>query len=235
MSRTALVTGGSRGIGFATARLLAANGWQVGLCSRNGAQAHDAAERIAAVTGNAHVAGWQADIGDGGSIEALFSHIDARFQRLDALVNNAAVFNACDVFGETKEFEEMMRVNVTGAMLCSRQAFACMRKDGGSIVNIGSLAGIPGTDKIAPFWGYTTSKFAVAGLTEGLAAEGRTYGIRVNCVAPGATDTEMLRRAAPGFKARAQPVDIARVIYYLCDSDQSGILTGTTVPVFCNA
>lgn len=235
MTQTVLITGGSRGIGYATAELFAARGWNVGLCSRSAAQAEDAARRITASTKNENVLGIGADIGKREDIDRLFAAMDGKFKTLDALVNNAAVIhlgNALEL--SDADFLDMMNINVTGMMRCSKHAFTRMKK-GGAIVNISSIAGIQGTDKFPNFWGYTASKFAVVGLTEGLAVEGRPLGIRVNCVAPGATETEMLRKAAPGLKASAQPEDIARIVYYLCDGKESGIVSGTTIPVFSNA
>lgn len=230
MTQTVLITGGSRGIGYAAAELFAKRGWNIVLCSRNAAQAEQAAKRI-----GGNVVGLGADIGKVEEIDRLFAAVDQKFGTLDALVNNAGIIHLGNVSGLSDEaFLDMMNINVTGMMRCSKRAFARMKK-GGGIVNISSIAGIPNIEKFPNFWGYTASKFAVVGLTEGMAVEGKPLGIRVNCVAPGATETEMLRKAAPGLKANAMPEDIARVIYYLCDSNESGILTGATIPVFSNA
>lgn len=234
MTQTALITGGSRGIGYATAELFAQKGWDVALCSRSAAQAELAAKRIAESTKNINILGIGADVGNAKDIENLFLSVDKKFGRLDALVNNAAVIHLGNALTlSDADFLDMMNINVIGVARCCRQAFQRM-KNGGSIVNISSIAGIQGTEKFPNFWGYTASKFAVVGLTEGLAVEGKPLGIRVNCVAPGATDTEMLHKAAPGLKADAQPQDIARIVYYLCDGKESGILSGTTIPVFSN-
>lgn len=230
MTKTVLITGGSRGIGYATAELFAARGWNVALCSRKAAEAEAAAARI-----GRNALGIGADIGNSGDIDDLFAAVDSKFGTLDALVNNAAVIhlgNALEL--SDADFIDMMNINVTGVARCCRNAFKRMQK-GGAIVNISSIAGIQGVEKFPGFWGYTASKFAVVGLTEGLAVEGKPLGIRVNCVAPGATETDMLRKAAPGLKADAQPADIARIVYYLCDGEQSGILSGATIPVFSNA
>jgi NAD(P)-dependent dehydrogenase (short-subunit alcohol dehydrogenase family) len=234
MTRTVLITGGSRGIGYATAELFARNGWQVALCSRSATQAKQAADHIGKETG-ARVSGYGADVGDATAIDLLFKELSKQFKTLDALVNNAAILPMGSVFElSDADFEESLRVNVTGMMRCCRHAFTLMKKHGGSIVNISSLAGIQGTRKLPGLWAYTASKFAVTGLTEGLAVEGEPYNIRVNCVAPGATDTQMLQQAAPGFKPRAVPADIAKIVYYLSDREQSAILNGTTIPVFSN-
>lgn len=227
MPQTVLITGGSRGIGYATAELFAARGWNVALCSRNAAQAEAAAKAI-----HSNALGIGADMGRKEDIDRLFAAVDEKFGTPDALINNAAVIhlgNALEL--SDADFQDMLNINVTGVARCCQQAFRRMKK-GGSIVNISSIAGIQGAEKFPNFWGYTATKFAVVGMTEGLAVEGKPLGIRVNCVAPGATETEMLKKAAPGLKANAQPADIARIAYYLCDANESGILTGATIPVF---
>jgi 3-oxoacyl-[acyl-carrier protein] reductase len=232
MAKTVLITGGSRGIGYATTMLFARNGWQVMLCSRDENAAAKAASTIAKETGNAAVRGCAADMADVKSIGALFARTQKEFGALDALVGNAAILHVGSVFElSAAQWDEMMAANVTGLMHCCREAFYMMKKSGGSIVTISSIAGVQNTDKFAGLWAYGAGKAAVIGLSEGLAAEGRPYNIRVNCIAPGATDTDMLQQAAPGMKPKAVPADIAKIAYYLSDAAQSGILTGSTVVV----
>src|SRR5688572_27031066 len=153
MVQTVLITGGSRGIGYATAGLFAERGWNVALCSRDAEQAAEAAKTVAQETKNANVLGIGADIGDATAIQRLFAEVTKRFPTLDALVNNAGVFHGGSPFDLSDHaFEEMMRINVTGMAQCCREAFKHMKKKGGSIVNISSLAGIPGTQKFPGFW-----------------------------------------------------------------------------------
>jgi NAD(P)-dependent dehydrogenase (short-subunit alcohol dehydrogenase family) len=127
-----------------------------------------------------------------------------------------------------------MAVNLRGAVLCARQAFRLMQECGGSMVNVSSLGGMPGAEKFPGYAAYTVSKFALTGLTEALAAEGRDYGIRVNGVAPGAVDTAMLQQAAPHLRTGAGPADVAKVIAFLCDSTESGCMTGATLVINSN-
>ncbi|MBZ0256358.1 SDR family oxidoreductase, partial [bacterium] len=103
------------------------------------------------------------------------------------------------------------------------------------IVHISSLAGIRGTEKFPGMSAYVVSKHGVIGLTESLSVEGRPYGIRVNCVAPGAVDTQMLREAAPQFKTETEPADIAQAILYLSDPVQAASVTGAVIEVHSNA
>jgi 3-oxoacyl-[acyl-carrier protein] reductase len=130
-----------------------------------------------------------------------------------------------------------MRINVRGSFLCAKEAFKHMKvgKRGGSIVNISSLAGIRGTEKFPGLSSYTVSKFAVIGLTESIAVEGKPHGIRANCIAPGAVKTRMLKEAAPELKTTTKPEDIAKTVLYLCDDTWSGHLTGSLVEVFSNS
>ncbi len=235
MTKTVLITGGSRGIGYATAELFAEHGWNVVLCSRDEKQAKNAAEQIQMRSPSARILGLKADIGSAADVDALFTTTKKQFGRLDALVNNAGIIHAASIFDlSDAQFDEMIRINLTGLARCCRRAFEMMKDNGGSIVNISSLAGIQGTEKFHGFWGYTASKFAVTGISEALAVEGKAYSIRVNCIAPGSTDTQMLQQVAPGMKPKTQPMDIAKIAYYLCDSSQSGALSGTTIPVFHN-
>ncbi|MGE0754876.1 MAG: SDR family NAD(P)-dependent oxidoreductase [Alphaproteobacteria bacterium] len=232
MQHTVLITGASRGIGFAAARLFAEKGWNVAICSRNQHDIQKAATAITEATSNQNVAGFAADMADGPSIAQLFRDTAERFGNLNALVNNAAVLHTGDIFSLTDEqFQDMLNINVVGLARCCRHAFSIMKEKGGDIVNISSVAGIQFVDKFDGLWAYSATKFAVTGLTEALASEGKRYGIRVNAIAPGATDTDMLQQAAPGYKPDAKPEDIAPLIHHLCDRQQSAILNGAVIPV----
>lgn len=228
MTKSVLITGSSRGIGYASAKLFASKGWEVIITGREQETLDTALKTIKAETSNDKLRAHVVDMELPESISKLFSSI----YQLDALINNAAILNMGNVFElSDDDFNQMMQVNVTGVMQASKHAFNLMKKSGGSIVNISSIAGIQNTSKFTGLWGYSASKAAVIGLTEGMAAEGEPYNIRVNCIAPAATATVMLEKAAPGFKPKAVPEDIANIIYYLADSEQSGIINGTTIPV----
>ena len=130
------------------------------------------------------------------------------------------------------DFEEVMRINLTGTLLCSREALGCMRP-GGAIVNISSLSGVPGVQKFEGFTAYGLSKFGVAGLTEMTALEGAPLGIRTNSVSPGAVNTQMLQQAAPGLEPALEPEDVAEVVCFLL-SDQSRACNGSNLTVTGN-
>jgi NAD(P)-dependent dehydrogenase (short-subunit alcohol dehydrogenase family) len=155
---------------------------------------------------------------------------------IDVLVNNAASL-VLKPFVETTEddFNAMLTGNVTSVAMLSRLAMPYLAKSRGNIINIASLAGIRSVDKFPGLSAYSASKAAVIALTECMAVELKELGIRANCIAPGAVDTEMLRKAAPNLNPRAKPIDIAKIVYYLADDEQSGIITGSTLEVFSNS
>lgn len=232
-NQVALITGGGRGIGAATAEALARKGAQVIVASRTEAE-------LAATVAHLRAAGLNAsarvvDVADEMAVDAAFASLAQDFGRLDILVNNAAMLLSGPFAGMAmSDWDRVMAVNLRGAVLCARQAFRLMQGRGGSIVNVSSLGGVPGTEKFPGYAAYTVSKFALTGLTEALAAEGKDCNIRVNGVAPGAVDTAMLRQAAPHLRTRTGPADVAKVIAFLCDPTESGCMTGATLVINSN-
>jgi NAD(P)-dependent dehydrogenase (short-subunit alcohol dehydrogenase family) len=231
--QVALITGGGRGIGAATAEALAHKGADVIIASRTAAE-------LAATVAQLRTAGLSAsslvlDVADEAAVNAAFAGIVAERGRLDILVNNAAILLG-GPFAEMAmtDWDRLLAVNLRGAVLCARQAFRLMRERGGAIVNVSSLGGVPGTEKFPGYAAYTVSKYALTGLTEALAAEGKEHHIRVNAVAPGAVDTAMLRQAAPHLRTRTGPADVAKVIAFLCDPAESGCMTGATLVINSN-
>ncbi|HRZ23800.1 MAG TPA: SDR family NAD(P)-dependent oxidoreductase [Candidatus Contendobacter sp.] len=231
--QVALITGGGRGIGAATAEALARKGARVIVASRTEAELAATVARIQA--DGLDAAALTLDVADEAAVDATFARIAAEQGRLDILVNNAAILLS-GPFAEMAmaDWDQVLAVNLRGAVLCARQAFRLMREHGGAIVNVSSLGGVPGTEKFPGYAAYTVSKFALTGLTEALAAEGREHNIRVNAVAPGAVDTAMLRQAAPHLRTRTGPADVAKVIAFLCDSTESGCMTGATLAIHSN-
>ena len=231
--QVALITGGGRGIGAATAEVLARKGAQVIVASRNETELAETVTRLrgAGLRGSAQVL----DVADEVAVDTAFARIVAEFGRLDMLVNNAArLVSGPFATLDMRDWDELMAVNLRGAVLCARQAFRLMTERGGAIVNVSSLGGIANTEKFPGYAAYTVSKFALTGLTEALAAEGKDCGIRVNGVAPGAVDTAMLRQAAPHLRTRTTPADVAKVIAFLCDPAESGCMTGATLVINSN-
>lgn len=231
--QVALITGGGRGIGQATAWALARRGAHVVVASRSASELQATVAEIQSA--GLHASARVLDVANEAEVEAVFAAIAADFGRLDILVNNAAILLS-GAFADMAlaDWDRVLAVNLRGAVLCARQAFRLMATQGGSIVNVSSLGGIAGTEKFPGYAAYTVSKFAVTGLTEALAAEGRAHNIRVNGVAPGAVDTAMLRQAAPHLRTRTGPADVAKTIAFLCDPTESGCMSGAMLVINSN-
>ncbi|HZW50388.1 MAG TPA: glucose 1-dehydrogenase [Rudaea sp.] len=237
--KTALVTGASRGIGLATAQLLAQCGAQVIVSSRRQDACDTVAAQIAGTGGKAIAIA--AHIGEAASIEALFADLDRCGLQLDILVNNAA---ANPYFGPVLDmpmsaFDKTVEVNIRGYFLMSQLAARTMRERGGVIVNVASVNG----RRAAPGQAvYSMTKAAIVSMTESFARELAPVGIRVNAVLPGLTDTKFasaltgnpvilkpLLRAIPLGRA-AQPEEIAPMVTFLC-SPAASYITGASFAV----
>ena len=231
-----VVTGGGRGIGAATARLFASRGARVAILSRSRSELESVAQEITQASGKGHALVLVADVSDEEAVEAAFAQVRRTWGPTRILVNNAGTIVRVPLADMTvAQWDYVMAVNLRGSFLCARAAFRQMRDSGGgSIVNISSLGGIRSTLKFAGFTAYVTSKHGAVGLTECLSVEGKGHGIRVNCVAPGAVDTQMLRSAVPFLKTSTQPEAIAELIAYLCDDQKSRALTGAVIEVNSN-
>lgn len=232
--KIALVTGAGRGIGAATALLLAEEGYKVVLASRTTSELEEVGAQIQAKGGKCVIS--TIDLADDVAVNDLFSLIQKNEGRLDVLVNNAAIFEAAPfTHFPIETYDLMMKVNVRAPFLLSQKAFQMMQElGGGTIVNISSLAGIRGTKKYPNFSAYTVSKHAIVGLTEALAEEGKPFRIRVNCVAPGPVDTAMLKKAVPEITDAVKPYDIAKIVTFFC-TDKSEDITGTIYEVHTHA
>ena len=230
--KVAIVTGGGRGIGRATAELLAGAGARVTICARTPEQV----EAVATTTPG--ISGLVGSVADEAFVEQLIGQAVTDHGRLDILVNNAAILGRQPFMDlETALWDEVMAVNLRGAYLCSRAAFRQMAQQqpsGGSIVNISSLSGVRGPEKFPGLAAYNVSKAGILALSDILAVEGKPHGIRVNAVSPGAVETEMLRQAGHGLRALATPEDVARTIVFLV-SDLSRPSTGANLEILSNA
>lgn len=244
MAKLVLVTGGGRGIGAATALLAAARGYTVCINYRSDQQAALALARTIGASGGT---AWavQADVADERQVEAMFAAIDARFGRLDALVNNAGILSKQmrveDM--DAARINSVFATNVTGSFLCAREAVRRMSTRrggaGGSIVNVSSRAGVLGA--AGEYVDYAASKAALDALTIGLSKEVAAEGIRVNGVRPGLIHTTMHASGGePGRVARlqgsvplgrgGQPDEVARAVLWLL-SDEASYSTGTFIDV----
>ena len=194
MTKTVLITGASRGIGRATARMLGAQGWAIGVnYASNRTAADDTAAEVVRAGGQACVV--QGDVADEAAVIAMFDAVEAAFGRIDALVNNAGIVAAGMPLAEMDyaRLARMFNINVLGAYLCAREAARRMSTDrgghGGAIVNVSSAASRLGSPN--EYVDYAGSKGAIDTMTIGLAKELGPRGVRVNAVRPGLIDTEI--------------------------------------------
>lgn len=239
-----LITGGSRGVGAATARLAARQGYDVAISyAANESAAHAVVAEVQS-TGRRAVA-VRADNADPAQVAELFATVDRAFGRLDVLVNNAAML-ARQSRLEDLGFERMQRifaVNAIGPMLCAQQAVRRMATrhggQGGAIVNISSASARLGSPH--EYVDYAASKGALETFTTGLAKEVARENIRVNCIRPGHIYTEMHASGGePGRVDRVkdsipmgrggQPEEVARAILWLAGAEAS-FITGTFLDV----
>lgn len=244
MKRVLLITGGSRGIGAATALLAAQDGWAVAVnYANNQAAANQVVQAIAQAGGQAIAV--QGDVADEAQIVRLFAAVDQQLGPVTGLVNNAGVV---DVTARVEDMswqrlERMMRINVLGTFACAKEAIRRMSTrhggQGGVIVNLSSVAarlGAPGQ-----YVDYAASKGAIDTFTMGLAKELASDHIRVNAVRPGVIDTEI--HASGGLPNRARDLasqipmqrpgtaqEIAEAIVWLL-SDQASYVTGACLDV----
>jgi NAD(P)-dependent dehydrogenase (short-subunit alcohol dehydrogenase family) len=244
MKQVLLVTGGSQGIGAATVRLAARRGYQVAFSYRSSIAAAEAL--VAEVTQAGGVArGFQADAGDDAATIALFQAIDAAFGPVTALVNNAGITGKVGGIAAiaSATLDEVMRININGVFLATREAIARMATDcggaGGAIVNVSSIAAWLGGPN--DWVHYAASKGAVDSFTIGAAKELAPRGIRVNAVNPGLIDTEIHAKAGLGDRlaklgatvpmGRVGTADeVAQAIVWLL-SDEASYVTGALLPV----
>ncbi|HEX7053827.1 MAG TPA: SDR family oxidoreductase [Burkholderiales bacterium] len=239
MAKVMIVTGGGRGIGAATARLAARRGYKVCV---NYARDRASAESLAREIGGIAV---QADVAVEADVLKLFRETDERLGRLGVLVNNAGIVDRAARVEELSlaRIERMFAVNVTGSILCAREAVKRMSTrhggEGGSIVNLSSVAARLGAPE--QYVDYAAAKGAIDVFTVGLAKEVGGEGIRVNAVRPGVIKTEIHASGGqPGraervgatapLKRAGEPEEIAAAILWLA-SDEASYVSGAILDV----
>ena len=238
--KVAIVTGGARGLGKAFCLRMAEEGAKVVVADILGEQAQQTAEEIRAKGGSA--ISLRIDVTSEEDTLRMAAETVKQFGRIDILVNNAAM-----IYGVTRkpfmevpvaEWDKLMTVNLKGPFLCCRAVFPQMEKQGkGKIINLASNTAFTGSRN---FVHYVTSKGGIIAFTRSLAAEVGQYGIRVNSVAPGFTDTEAARTlteditkydVSPTPLGRLeQPGDLVGAVIFL-SSDDSDFITGQTLVV----
>ncbi|MBQ9167545.1 MAG: 3-oxoacyl-ACP reductase FabG [Oscillospiraceae bacterium] len=237
--KVAIITGGSRGIGYATAEAFLKEGATVILTASSQASADKAVAKLKEKYPDGIVAGISPDLSSLESVRSAFRETIAKYGCVDILVNNAGVSESTPFMEYTEEtFDKVMDLNVKGVFNAARAASECMAARGqGVILNTSSMVSIYGQPSGVA---YPASKFAVNGLTVSLARELGPKGIRVNAVAPGITETDMMK-AVPReviepmikqipLRRLGQPEDIANAFVFLA-SDEASYITGVVLSV----
>jgi NAD(P)-dependent dehydrogenase (short-subunit alcohol dehydrogenase family) len=199
--KVAVITGANQGIGKGIARAFAAEGCRLALCARNGEKLEDAAAELRAA--GATVLAQPVDVTDEQAVDHFFAAIVQQFQRVDILVNNAGAFDGGPLDELTLDaWNNVIGSCLTGTFLCSRRAFALMKRQGGGrIINIGSISAQRPRVGGAP---YAAAKFGVWGLTQAIALDGRPFGIACSCLHPGNVRVE--RRVDSGLQSDDEPM-----------------------------
>ena len=235
--KTAIVTGGTRGIGLPIVKKYLENGANVALAGSRKESVDKALQQLSGYEGR--VIGIWPDLCDPEAVAKAFAEVKERFGKVDILANNAGISSKTSLYDYTlDEFSKIMDLNVKAVFVCSQAAARIMKEQGGGvIINTSSMVGEYGQPSGC---GYPTSKFAVNGLTRSLARELAKDQIRVNAVSPGVTRTDMVAalpqelvdRISAGIPLGrvGEPVDIANAYLYLA-SDSASYVTGVILRV----
>lgn len=240
-NKVAIVTGGTRGIGFSIVKEFIDNGAHVALCGSRQETAEKAvSELIESGVDDNKVMGIWPDLTSPESLDSEFAKVRAGFGHIDILVNNAGVSSRTPLIDySAEEFQDIMKLNLDGTFFASQAIVRIMREQGhgGVILNTSSMVSIHGQPSGSA---YPISKFAVNGLTKSLARELAVDGIRVNAVAPGVTHTDMVDNlpdeviepliATIPLGRMAEPEDIANAFLFLA-SDMASYISGVVLSV----
>jgi 2-dehydro-3-deoxy-D-gluconate 5-dehydrogenase len=237
--KVAIVTGGNGGIGLAMAQGLAKAGARIAVVGRNPGKLEAAVASLSKQGAKAQA--YAFDVCDEAAVASLVAQVAQDFGRIDILVNNAGINIRKQVQDlSLAEWHGVMDTNLTSAFLCSRAAFPHLKKQGGKVINIGSMTSIFGAS-FAP--AYSASKGGIVQLTRALATAWASDNIQVNAVLPGWIDTELTQKArveVNGLNERilartpagrwGQPQDLAGIAVFL-SSAASDFITGAAIPV----
>jgi 3-oxoacyl-[acyl-carrier protein] reductase/7-alpha-hydroxysteroid dehydrogenase len=231
-NKVAVITGGSRGIGFATASKFLEEGASVIICASREETAIKGVDKLKELHPGSVVEGIWPAVADYEAVQKAFDEIIKKYGKIDILVNNAGISEDTPIEDYTPElFDKVMNLNVKALFNCSKAVVPGMTENGGGVIlNTSSMVSKYGQAKGLA---YPTSKFAVNGMTLSLARELAPKGIRVNAVAPGVTETDMMRNvpeqyikpliASIPLQRLGQPEDIANAYAFLASEDASYI------------
>jgi NAD(P)-dependent dehydrogenase (short-subunit alcohol dehydrogenase family) len=231
--KIALVTGAAQGLGYADAVRLAEGGYRLVLTDLDGEAAAASADRI-----GGGAVGWQLDVRDPAAVETTFARVGSELGRLDVLVNNAGISRPEETLKVTEdEWHRMLDIHLGGTFRCSKAAHPLLARQGGAIVNVSSIQAYLGQGKR---WSYSAAKGGIRSMTMDMAMEWVGDGIRVNAVAPGVIETDILteniergvlrpevfnERIPMGRMGR--PSEIADTVFFLADT--ASYITGQTI------
>lgn len=237
--KVAIVTGGTRGIGFATVKKFLDNNAKVVLFGSRKESVDKAINKLKEINENYEVMGLYPNISDAKEVEEAFNEVKNKYGKIDILVNNAGISAMESIYDYPEEnFKKIMDLNVNAVFNCSKTVAPIMKENGGGVIlNTSSMVSLYGQPSGC---GYPASKFAVNGLTKSLARELGKDNIRVNAVAPGVTMTDMMKKV-PEEKIKpviatiplgrlGQPEDIANAFLFLA-SDMASYVTGEILSV----
>ena len=236
--KVAIVTGGTRGIGLEIVRTFLKNNAKVVLFGSREESVNKALEELKNENQNYEVSGYYPDLTSMDSVKEVFEKVKNQYGRIDILVNNAGVSSSVPFADYTmEEYDRVMDINVKSLFVCSKVALDYLKETKGNIINTSSMVSIYGQ---AAGVMYPASKFAVNGFTKSLSRELAPFGVRVNAVAPGITETDMVKNLPeamiePLIKTIplgriGTPRDIAYACLYLA-SDMASYVTGEVLQV----
>ena len=236
--KVVIITGGTRGIGYETVRKFLENGAKVALLGSREESVNKALSSLKEENSSYEVIGFYPDLTKEEEIRKAFEKIEQEFGKIDCLINNAGLSSSTKIEEYTKEEEDkIIDLNIKAVYLCSKVAVPFLIKTKGSIINTSSMVSIYAQPSGCL---YPMSKFAVNGLTKALSRELAGFGIRVNAVAPGITETDMVKNLPKEMieplinsiplKRIGTPVDIANAFMFLA-SDMASYITGEILQV----
>lgn len=236
--KVAIITGGTRGIGFAIAKKYLENNAKVIIFGSRNETVEKAVKKLKSLNDKYEIDGYYPNLTDEQNIENTFNEIESKYGHIDILVNNAGISSRTKIEDYTdEEYEKISNLNIKSVYVCSKTAVKYLKKTKGVILNTSSMVSIYGQPSGVM---YPTSKFAVNGMTKSLARELAPLGIRVNAVAPGITNTDMVKNLPkemiePLIKTIplgriGEPEDIANAYLFL-GSDMASYISGVILSV----
>lgn len=237
-NKVAIITGATRGIGFTTAKTFLENGAKVAILGSKKETIDKAIAELKKINKNYNILGFYPNLTNETELIDTFTKIENHYGKIDILINNAGLSSNTKITSYTEEeLNKLIDINIKGVFLCSKNIIPFLEKNGGVILNTSSMVSIYGQPSGVL---YPTSKFAVNGLTKSLARELAPKNIRVNAVAPGIIETDMVANLPkeviePLIKTIplgriGKPTDIANAFLFLA-SDMASYITGEILQV----